>query len=262
MKLFQRFLNKTSTPDGPDNSKLLILLDLYWKADGKDNTYKNVVLELMNGNSFLILPGQNEFSQLSAGWKTTEEATTMKLSSLYMLDGLKVLAAFTDENALLDWSRKPCAYTSMRSQDVLKLCEANGIARIVINNNTHNMFVLEKKRGNTQEYTIPADSEVKIGVPRTPLDRRLLDKLIVRFRGLNNIKRVYHYGQTKGKEFSIVLGFELEKNSENGKKAVIDMVSEAIEDEKLPHPLDVFFIETEESKGPIAAIEGSLIYEA
>ena len=35
---------------------------------------------------------------------------------------------------------------------------------------------------------------------------------------LDNIKKVYHYGQTKGSEFSLVLGFELTKSSENGKR--------------------------------------------
>jgi len=260
MKIFRRFFERKSKPGEPENSKLLQLLDIYWKADGEGNSYKNVVLELMNGNAFLILPGHNEFGRRSAGWVTTKEAMTMNLSSLYTLDGLKVLAAFTDEKALLDWAKKPCAHSSMRAKDVLKLCEANGIARIVINNNSPNMFVLERVRGDMQEYMIPANSEVQIGIPRTPIDRHLLDKMIAGFKGLNNVKRVYHYGQTKSKEFSLVLGVELEKTSDNGKKAVIDVVREAIGNEKLPNPLDVFFIETEESRMPIAAIEGSLIY--
>ena len=259
--MFQRIFGKGEKANRPDNTRLLQLLDVYWKADGKGNTYENVVLELMNGNSFLMLPGPNEFSKQSGGWTTTQEAMTLKLSSLYTLDGLKILAAFTDEKALLDWSKKVCPYTSMRSQDVVKLCEANGIARIVINNNSPNTFVLERGRQDTSEYEIPANSEVQIGLPNSPLNRFLLAEMIARFSDLDYIKRVYHYGQTNRKEFSLILGFELTKRSENGKKAVVDLVRDVIGDEELPHPLDIYFIETEESGRQIRAIEGSLIYE-
>jgi hypothetical protein len=46
---------------------------------------------------------------------------TLKFTSVYILDGLKVLAAFTDEKALLDWSKHACPYTLLRSQAVLRL---------------------------------------------------------------------------------------------------------------------------------------------
>jgi len=261
MKIFQRISGKGEKPSRPDNTRLLQLLDVYWKADGKGKTYENVVLELMKGNSFLMLPGQSELGEKTEGWVTTKGATALNLASLYTLDGLKVLAAFTDEKALLDWSKKVFPYTTMRSQAVLELCEANGIARIVINNNSPNTFVLEKARQDTKGYEIPANSEVQIGTPNTALNPILLEKMSTRFRDLDNIKRVYHYGQTKGKEFSLILGFELKRSSENGKKAVIDLVRDSIGSEKLPHPLDIFFIETEEWRKQIEAIEGSLIYE-
>ena len=260
MKIFRRFFDRTSKPKEPDNSKLLQLLEAFWKADGTGDTYENVVLELMNGTSFLMLPDENEFDKVPGGWQTTKEAKTIKLSSLYTLDGLKVLAAFTDQKALLDWSKKPCTYTSMRSQDVLKLCDANGISRIVINNNSSNTFVLEKDRSDTKEYMIEEDTEVLLGVPKTPLSRSLLEKLNGRFRELDNIKQVFHYGQTKGNEFSLILGFVLVNISENGKKAVIDLVVDVVGNEELPNPLDIFFIEDEDWRKRIGAIKGSLIY--
>lgn len=261
MKIFQRFFGKGEKLSRPDNTRLLELLDVYWKADGKGKTYENVVLELMKGNSFLMLPGQSELGEKTEGWVTTKEVTALNLASLYTLDGLKVLAAFTDEKALMDWSKKALPYTSMRSQAVLELCEANGITRIVINNNSPNTFVLEKARQGTKGYEIPANSEVLMGTPNTPLSRTVIEKMITRFGDLDNIRRVYHYGQTKGKEFSLILGFELKRSSDNGKKAVIDLVRESIGREKLPQSLDIFFIETEEWRRQIEAIEGSLIYE-
>lgn len=123
VKLFQRFFGRTSKPDEPDNSRLLELMDIYWKTEGKGNTYENVVLELMNGNSFLIVPGQNGLGGDSRGWTATKMKTTLRLTSVYTLGGLKVLAAFTDEKALLDWSKQACPYTSLRSQAVLEFCD-------------------------------------------------------------------------------------------------------------------------------------------
>jgi hypothetical protein len=59
-----------------------------------------------------------------------------------------------------------------------------------------------------------------------------------------------------------VLAFDLERNSENGKKAVIDLVRDTIGNESFPSPLDVFFIDSEDWRRRIIEIEGSLIYQA
>jgi len=260
MAIFKKFLSGQSKSGDPNNIKLLRLIDIYWESDGKGKAYENVVLELMSGNSFLILPGSSGFEGRSDGWITTDEKTKLGLSSIYNLDGLKVLAAFTDERALLDWAKKPCAYTSMRSQSVLQLCEDNGIARIIINNSSSNTFVLEKDRSATQEFAISANEKLLLGIPETPLSNSMMEKLIARFRNLENILEVYHYGQTKDSQFSLVLAFTLEKISENGEKAEIDAVGEAIADETLQYPLDVFFIETKEWKKEISRIDGASIY--
>jgi len=100
MKIFRRLFDKTPKSEKPDNSRLLKLLENYWKADGKGSTYENVVGELVNGNSFLMVPGENGLTRESAGWMVSKEKTTLKLTSVYTLDGLKALAVFTDEKAL------------------------------------------------------------------------------------------------------------------------------------------------------------------
>ncbi len=262
MGIFNKFMSTQSEPGQPDNSRLLQLMEIYWKSAGKGETYKDVVLELMNGNSFLILPTHEAVQPGSDGWTTTTEKTTLGLTSLYNLDGLKVLGAFTDENALLVWAKKQCPCVSMRSQSVLELCERNGIARIVINNNLPNMFVLEKDRSANQEMSIRAQEEIQLGAPNTPLAKSIVEKLITRARNLDNIREIYQYGQTKGNSFSLVLSFELEKISENGKKAAIDVVGDAIADEKLPALLDVYFVEENDDwKGKISKIPGALIYK-
>jgi hypothetical protein len=51
------FRNKSS--DSPNNSKLLELIHNYWEENGTGETYKNVVMELIHGNSFLMFPTKN-----------------------------------------------------------------------------------------------------------------------------------------------------------------------------------------------------------
>jgi len=260
MGLFDKlFGNKTKT-DNPDNSRLLALLDKYWKENGAGDTYKDVVLELMNGNSFLIFPTQNDSDTDPDKWTTAEKGTILKLESMVKLDGLKILGAFTDEQALLSWTKKPSQYTAMRSKDVLEFVEDNGMDRIVINSDQPNMFVLERSRENVKEHNVQQDTTVQLGTPNRPLSNSITKKLIDSFKKNDTISEVYQYGQTKDGEFSIVLGFMLTVNSENAKKAAINIVQNALRNEKVDYLLDIFFIEAEDWYDKIRRIENSLLY--
>ena len=106
MRLFDKLFGGSKKQTTPENSKLFELIEIYQKQNGGGNSYKNVVLELMNGNSFLLLPSQND-NELSTSWTTTKTDTTLKLTCIYNLDGLKVLGAFTDEQSLLNWTKQP-----------------------------------------------------------------------------------------------------------------------------------------------------------
>lgn len=107
----------------------------------KDN-YVKVRNELMEGNSFLMLPsGKNE--AISEGWYSNSEVSHIQLGSLNTKDGIKVLGAFTDSDSVLRWSKaKQVLCTSLRSQTVLEICERNGIKRVVINSGSDNIFPL------------------------------------------------------------------------------------------------------------------------
>lgn len=258
MGLFNKLFGNKPKTDKPDNTQLLFLLDKYKKENGAGDTYKNVVLELMNGNSFLMLPTQNDTNPDK--WITAEKDTTLKLTSVVILDGLKVLGAFTDEQALLAWTKSPSQYTAMRSNDVLKFVQDNGIDRIVINSDQPNMFVLERSRENVNEHTIKKDTKVQLGTPNTPLSKHITQKLIDNFRRDTTISEVYQYGQTKDGEFSIVLGFKLTSNSDNAKKAAINAVQNALKGETLDQALDLFFIETDSWYESIRKIENSLLF--
>jgi hypothetical protein len=129
-----------------NKSKLSILLDTYQEQKGKGDSYKDVILELLNGDSLLLLPSANGGSENQES-ATDSESKTLKLSSVFNVDGIKVLGAFTDENALFSWAKQPVPYKMLESKDVLKLCEETAIGRIVINSGLPTMFVLEQNRG-------------------------------------------------------------------------------------------------------------------
>ncbi|MHA3789962.1 SseB family protein [Flavobacterium hauense] len=124
-------------------NKLLDLINIYHKEDGKGDSYGNVILELMNGNSLLLLPSANDTPEVQ---KTITESghKTLKLSSVFNTDGKRVLCVFTDEQTLSDWAQKPMPYKMLSSKDVLKLCEMSAIQRIVINIGSPNVFALEQ----------------------------------------------------------------------------------------------------------------------
>lgn len=260
MELFDKMFGNKSKSAYPDNSKPFKLLEIYQKQKSIGDSYKNVVLELMNGNSFLLLPSQND-NESSGTWTTAEKDTILKLTCIYNLDGLKVLGAFTDENSLLAWAKKPTQYTALSSKDVLKLCEEQFVERIVVNSDLPTMFVLERNRANIKTETIQKETTVQIGTPIRPFERRILQKLIDQFKRVETIDEAYQYGQTKNNEFSIVLGFKLLTNSDNAKTATINAVQRALEGEKIGHPLDLFFIEDESWYQTIRNVENSVFYK-
>ena len=260
MGLFDKLFHTKSKAANPDNTRLLQLLKIYQAHKENGESYKNVVLELMNGNSFLLLPSQND-NEGSGAWTTIEKDKTINLTSVYNLDGLKVLGAFTDEKSLLSWSKERTQYTALPTKDVLKLCEEQMIERIVINSNLPSMFVLERNRVGIKTETIKEGTTVQVGTPSRPLERRILEKLITQFRRVLTIDEVYQYGQTRNNEFSIVLGFKLSTNSENAKTAAINAVQTALQGEKLDQPLDIIFIQDVAWYQTIRNVENSFFYK-
>jgi hypothetical protein len=185
----------------------------------------------------------------------------LQLTSVYNLDGLKVLGAFTDEDSLVAWAKRPAQYTALRSQDVLQLCEEQRIERIVINSDLPNMLVLERNRVNMKTDTMTETTTVQVGTPNRPLETRIVKKLIDQFKRIDTIDEVYQYGQTRNGEFSIVLGFKLVINSDNAKTATLNAVQDALQGENLDQLVDLFFIEDEDWYQTVRNVQNSFIYK-
>jgi hypothetical protein len=262
MSFWNKLFKDPSKPDNPDNTYLLELLDIYSKNynDGGQN-YKNVLNELLNGDSFLVFATNNDSINNSDNWTKVENNTVMKIKSAANIDGLRVIGAFTDEQTLYKWAKKPVEYTAMKSQDFLKFCQDNGFDRIIINSDQYNMYVIERNMERIKKYSINDDSKIERNSLKNPLSNTLTNKLINNFKKINTIKEVYLYEMVKGDEKSIVIGFALVVFNENSQKAALNAVQNALIGEKTEFFLDIIFLDTDNLCQMAKEIPDSLFYE-
>ncbi|WP_153798902.1 SseB family protein [Foetidibacter luteolus] len=242
-----------------ENTKLNYLLDT-WQQYPSDINYNAVMLELLAGNSFLLLPSaQNDGP---AGWQTSETGTMLQLSSLFLLDGIKALGAFTTEQSLIAWSaNKKAPYTVMRAQDVFTVCQQNDISRLVINSGQPTMFVLDRNN-STPGYAKQAQpTKVLIGTPVTPLSPGIIQKLIDAFNSNQNVSEAYQYGQFKNDKPGIVIGIKLIDNSPLAKAAALSMLQSVLQEQPVAPNLEVTILETEEWLASVRKVESALFYK-
>jgi len=260
MAFFRRFFkpNKTHEPEkNPENTWLIFLLNNYSQSRSQTN-YELVMKELLEGNSFLILPTANE--NYSDDWKVANKGTKLQLTSVYNLDGLKVLGAFSDEKSLVSWSKKPTPYTAVKSQAALEMCQGIDVSRIVINSGSINIFVVERSN-NTESINIEAGTTIHIGTPARPLDQRIIKELVSNFQSIENILEAYQYMQTRNNESSIMIGIKLLSDTDNARKAVLYAVQNVLNNEKNKTFVDIFFLETDEWYNRVKKVEESLFYK-
>lgn len=128
----------------PDNTKLFELLNEYSK-DNKYDNYKKVVEELTGGNAYLLLPSNKNFDDKYKNWTPVDEGQKIDLG-IYLVDGLKAIAAFTSEEALFTWKKKVTKYVSLPSKAIIEICETNSIDRIVVDSNLPTMVVIQRNK--------------------------------------------------------------------------------------------------------------------
>ncbi|HVS92554.1 MAG TPA: SseB family protein [Mucilaginibacter sp.] len=245
----------------PDNTKLIYLLDIYSQNSSAEN-YKAVVSEILEGNSFLMLPTtENPAKNLNHGWKIANGDKTIQITSVFNQDGLKVLGAFSDEKSMLSWTKHPTAYNAIASKAVIDICERHGIGRIVINSGLKNMFVLQKNSGHLKEVNIAEGTNMYVGLPARPLDKRIIEKLVKNFRSIDTIEEVYQYLQVANKEASIVLGVKMSVISDNSKTALFNAVTVALTGEKTEYPVDIRILDTDNALQLARGVQNALFYK-
>lgn len=248
-------------PDGvknPDNTKLLYLLDTFSNHQSEDN-HRAVMDEIMTGNAYLLVSSINDDS-IHSGWQTADEGETINFSCVLDVDGLKVLAAFTDEVALIEWAKRPTQYTALPATNVIDFCQQNNVDRIVINSDQKNMFVMERDRSHITTTTVEEPTQVMIGALASPLPTEVIDKLKANFSRVDSINEAYQFWQQMGNETSIVLGIRMSYTAENSRIALQNAISNALINVTLEMPLDVMQL-NDEWLLSVQDIPGSLFYK-
>ena len=259
MSIFKKIFGSKDEPEKPENTRFLYLLNK-WSQNRTGENYELVVNELMNGNSYLILPSANDETQTD-GWVTTKNDTPLKLTSIFDIDGLKVLGVFSDKAALLTWAKNiPSAYTALKSQAVIDLCERRNISRMVINSHSPNMFVMERNR-QTKIQTVEKGTPIMIGTPRIPLNEKIVQSLVSNFSRIKNVLEAYQCMITKNNEANITIGIKLLSYSDDAKKAIMYAVQDALPNESEKLFLDIIFFDSSGWYEKIKNVEGALFYK-
>lgn len=243
----------------PDNTRLLYLLDIYGQHPSNDN-YRVVLEEITNGNSFLLIPSANDNTG-TTGWHTAEAGTTLNLASVFNLDGLKVLGAFSDETSLMKWAKRETQYTAIKTQDIIDFCKENKIDRVVINSDQKNMFVLERNRANITSRTIQKETKVLVGTPKNPLPRSVVDLLVKIFAKVDTIEEAYQFAQSMNDETSLVLAIKMSVVSENSKAALHNALNDSLPGVDVGIPIDIMILEDEGWLNTARNIQNSLFYK-
>lgn len=262
MPLLKNFLSNAKHALGfgeHDNSRLMELLVAHGRThDPKDAD--RVYEELLQKRAILLLPSVNDGHQ-ELGWRTIAAGEKLKLTSVFDVDGLKVLGAFTDEQALFQWAKRPTTYTAMPAHSVLEMCETEGIGRLVINSDQSTMFVLHGPGERFTTRTVQEATQVQIGTPARPLNDRILDKMRTRFQQLSIVKEAFHYAQTMKGEHALMIGLKIDPSNENSRQAALQAIHTALQGEKLDQTLDVFVIATDDWHKSLMQIDKALFFK-
>lgn len=237
-----------------NNDRFVQLLNNWGERQSNIN-YNEVLKEIQTGHTYLLLPSNNG-NQIDSDWTSSQESSALKLTSILELDGERVLAAFSDEEALSNWANKDVEYTAMSTLDILDLCNREQILRLVINPNLPSTFVLANERNRRPA---PQD-EISIGTAQYPLSKFVIEELQKTFANLPFVAKAYQYGLVKNGEFANAIGLIMAEDNEDIRFILQNQINETLAGETLEHPLEIMILETAAWQKDVQQINGALFY--
>ena len=137
----------TSSQENEFNPNNTLLLETIKAFQGNQNqeTFMAVLQELQGETAFLILPTLEPVAgkeKNKEGWSTIEKGTKLSFTSVFEMDGQKVMGVFTSQQNLMLWAQETKPFVSIPAKDVLDIAMQNGIEKIIIDSNLDTMFVL------------------------------------------------------------------------------------------------------------------------
>lgn len=126
-----------------DNSKLLSLIEDWLSQNGKGNTYRNVVMELLNGNGCLFVQTHGEQVNETKTYIANEN-DKLKIG-IYEIEGKKFFGAFTEIDLLEKWLKVRGSYAQLSSKVLMEMADVENVDGIIINSGFRNMFAVFRK---------------------------------------------------------------------------------------------------------------------
>ena len=135
----------TSEFDFQPNNTLLLSKIKAFQSNQNQETFMAVLDELQGNNAFLLIPTTAPVAgkdRNEEGWSTIEKGTQLSFTSVFEVEGQKILCAFTSQQHLMSWASETKPFVSLPAKDVLEIALQNHIERIVIDTNQDSVFVL------------------------------------------------------------------------------------------------------------------------
>jgi hypothetical protein len=241
-----------------DNARLRYRLEI-WNSHQSEANFYEVIEELRSGNSFLMLPVV-DVSENKHNVTAQAGSGEIKFTSIFDSDGLKVIFVFTSEKWLFNWTEQSIPYLSVPADKVLDFCAGNHIDRIVINNNSPEVFVLDSLFGRIGEL-----GENNFGKACKPpirfFSRRLVHRLNKKFNELRVISEVYLFAIERSGEIIQILGLNLSVISPDSRLAVHNLLYRAFAGERFRLPLEIMILTKDDSQ-KVKESGGMLFYKS
>jgi hypothetical protein len=247
-----------NTPDNLDNTRLLDLIHAYTEQQS-EKTYAAVIDELMEGNAYLLMPSVGS-SHPKQQWRNMDEGESLDLTSVFNVDGLNVLGAFTSEETLLEWAQKETNYSAMPAREIIDLCMSNNIQRIVIDSDQPTMFVMQRNT-SVETETIREETNVLVGTPSAPIQGELLKQIQSALAKVSVVQEAYQFAMSRGEETTLILAFRLDKYNDDARHACFYALEDILKEASLQQGLEIFYLQDDGWYETAKGVENSRVYK-
>jgi hypothetical protein len=235
------------------SNRLLHLLNQHSK-DPSDAHYEQLITEILHGDSCFLLPAGDH--EVEDRWREPGTEYDLEIRTVYHEGPLKVLLVFSDEEALEHWAQRPINHHLFRTQDAIKFCQQNGIARIIINVDQENMFVLQQRLPETKAVA-EEHEELRLLPLQDTLGTEVIDLLKASFAETTVIDAGYQFAKVNNaNEPEAVIGIRLSEITDDTIKAMQLAVAQALYGKDLKRVLHIMLLESDTFVAAAESLKG------
>ena len=245
--------NKIELKDGISSLSKLESLIANFNSENKPATQEfldSVLDELVNGSSDIFIGTDKDNIKKGEGFNITT-------SGLH--EGAKTIWVFSSTESLLEANkRQTTPYIRMSSQDMLKLVESNDFKKIIVDR----LVPISRLPEGVAHQKISKDTPIRIGLPKDPIPKKYLDKIISYLKKHSKIIKVYHFLLQQSDECNLIIGYVVFDDLSSNEVANISSdINKLLQDSKFKFPVSFMNITgNEDIIEHLEGLEKALIY--